>query len=95
MKRVKEVMEYIGYGMPMVAFVAGVIGAVLMEIASIQKYGWTAAFADDSNTSLFAIETLWEIEIYRVGFIMSIVGFGIMAIFMIHMRLTHPDQFKK
>ena len=88
-------MGYIGCGMAMIAFIAGVIGAILMEIASIQKYGWTAAFADDSNTSLFAIETLWEIEIYRVGFIMSLVGFGVIAIFMIHTRLTHPDQFKK
>lgn len=91
----KEMMEYLGCAVIMVAFGAMVLGAILMVIGSLQKYGWVAAFADDSITSLFAVTTLWEIKAYRVGFIMSVAGSVTLVMFRIYVELKYPDPLKK
>lgn len=94
-EKFNEKMEYLGCGVIIVAFGAMVLGGILMIIGSLQKYGWVAAFADDSLTSLFAVTTLWEVTTYRVGFIMCAAGSATLAIFRIYMELAHPDPLKK
>ena len=95
MKKMKEMMEYIGCAVIVVAFGAMALGAILMVIGSLQKYGWVAAFADDSITSLFAVTTLWEVTTYRVGFIMCAAGSATLAIFRIYIELAYPNPLKK
>ena len=57
------------------AIIITVTGPILITIAAIQKFGWIALFVNKKVlTGLFGIITMWSIKLYRIGFIMSIIG---------------------